>query len=258
MSWDKTDYRERSDEGSSHPTNVLEEGGRLLGLPLGEHTLSQFLRYQSELIDWNRRVNLTSITDSAGIQRRHFLDSLSCIAGAREQLQHDGCRVVDVGSGAGFPGLPLKLALPHIQLTLVEARGKRAAFLEHLIDALGLIDVTVVSERAETLGQAPSHRERYDVALARAVGSLAVVAELCLPLIRIGGRFVAPRRGDFELESMTSQPAFELLGGSQLEWVPVQIPDLDDGRGLVVSEKLATTPPRYPRRPGMAEKRPLA
>ena len=258
MSWDKIDYRERSDELSSHPTNVLEEGGRLLGLPLGEQTLSQFRRYQSELVDWNQRVNLTSITDTDGIQRRHFLDSLSCIAGARDQLQHDGCRVVDVGSGAGFPGLPIKLALPHIQLTLIETRGKRAAFLEHLVDTLGVIGVTVIAERAETLGQAALHREHYDVALARAVGSLAVVAELCLPLIAIGGRFVAPRRGDFEQESMATQPAFDLLGGSQLEWVPVQIPDLDDGRGLVVSEKVAATPSRYPRRAGMPEKRPLA
>jgi 16S rRNA (guanine527-N7)-methyltransferase len=257
MSWDKTDYRERSDEPSSHPTNVLEEGGRLLGISLGEHTLSQFHRYQCELIDWNQRVNLTSITDPDGIVRKHFLDSLSCIAGAREHLQRDGCRVVDVGSGAGFPGLPIKLALPHIQLTLVETRGKRAAFLEHLIDTLGVIGVTVISERAETLGQAASHREHYDVGLARAVGSLGVVAELCLPLIRLGGRFVAPRRGDFELESMAAQPAFDILGGSQLEWLPVHVPDLDDGRGLVISEKIATTPTRYPRRPGMPEKRPL-
>jgi 16S rRNA (guanine527-N7)-methyltransferase len=258
MSWDKHHYSERSDEPSSHASNTLSEGGQLLGIQLGDHVLSQFARYQQELIDWNQRLNLTSITDPEEIQRRHFLDSLSCIAGASQHLKRNGCRVVDVGSGAGFPGLPIKLALPHIQLTLIETRGKRASFLEHLIDALGVTGVAVIAARAETLGQAASYREQYDVCLARAVGALGVVAELCMPLIRIGGRFVAPRKADFELESRAAQPAFNLLGGSQLEWLPVQIRDLDDGRGLVISEKIAATPPRYPRRPGMPEKRPLA
>jgi 16S rRNA (guanine527-N7)-methyltransferase len=140
----------------------------------------------------------------------------------------------------------------------VETRGKRAAFLEHVVNVLELDGATVISERAESLGRDESHRECYDVALARAVGPLPVVAELCMPLLRIGGRCIAPRREDFASESRAAQPAFDILGGAPLEWVPVRIPDLDDGRGLVVSEKRSTTPARYPRRPGIPEKRPLA
>jgi 16S rRNA (guanine527-N7)-methyltransferase len=166
--------------------------------------------------------------------------------------------MVDVGSGAGFPGIPLKIALPHVQLTLVETRGKRAAFLQHIIDELEIEGATVIRERAEVLGQDLAHRERYDVALARALGPLPLVAELCMPLLQLGGRCIGPRREDFETESKLAQPAFDLLGSSTLMWVLVHIPGLDDGRGLVVAEKQTPTPARFPRRPGIPGKRPLA
>jgi 16S rRNA (guanine527-N7)-methyltransferase len=258
MSWDTNHYRDRFDEPSTSAVPALDSGARLLGVSLSTQTLAQFERFQRELIDWNQRINLTSITSPAEIERRHFLDSLSCIAGAPALFGRSECVVVDIGSGAGFPGLPIKLALPHVKLTLVETRGKRATFLRHLIDVLEIDGATVISDRAEVLGQDTAHRERYDVALARALGSLVLVAELCMPLVRIGGRCVAPRREDFETESKTAQPAFDQLGGSDLEWVPVIIPGLDDGRGLVVSEKQSATPARFPRRPGIPEKRPLA
>jgi 16S rRNA (guanine527-N7)-methyltransferase len=258
MSWDTKHYRDRSDSPSSSSVGELVHGARLLGVSLGPRTLAQFERFQVELIEWSGRVNLTSITVPEEIQRRHFLDSLSCITGAPELFARDRCRIVDIGSGAGFPGVPIKLALPRVQLTLVETRGKRAAFLRHLIDLLEIDGAAVISDRAEVLGHDSAHREQYDVALARALGPLAVVAELCMPLLRVGGRCIAPRREDFESASTGAQPAFNLVGGSDLEWIPVRIPHLEDGRGLVVSEKRSSTPERFPRRPGIPVKRPLA
>src|SRR5574341_109844 len=170
MSWDTNHYKDRSDGHSSNPERILESGSARLGISLSAHMLAQFERYQYELLEWNARVNLTSITEPEDIQRRHFLDSLSCIAGAPHHFSQAGCTIIDIGSGAGFPGIPLKLALPHVQLALVETRGKRAAFLQHVIDVLEIDRTVVIRERAETLGQDPIHRERYDVALARALG----------------------------------------------------------------------------------------
>lgn len=257
MSWNTEHYRERSDEPSTYAA-LLKSDALELGISLSDRMLGQLERYQQELIDWNERVNLTSITSPDEIQRRHFLDSLSCLAGAPEHFRRAGCSIVDVGSGAGFPGLPLKIALPHVQLTLLETRGKRAAFLTHILDEIGIEGAVVIRERAEVLGQEPSHRERYDVALARALGPLPLVAELCMPLLRLGGQCIASRREDFETASKAAQPAFDLLGGSNLTWVPVHIPGLDDGRGLVIAEKQSHTPTRFPRRPGIPGKRPLA
>jgi 16S rRNA (guanine527-N7)-methyltransferase len=257
MSRDKNHYKDRPDEPSSIPTKSWVEGAETIGIPVENHTLEKFGRYQNELIEWNERVNLTSITSPGEIQRRHFLDSLSCIAGARDLLALPGCNVVDIGSGAGFPGLPLALVMPHLRVTLVETRGKRATFLRHLLDVLEIENVTVISERAEILGHDIAHRERYDVTVARALGPLPLIAELCMPLARIGGRCIAPRREDFKSESVLAQPAFDLVGGSALQWIPVNLPELDDGRGLVIAEKVSPTPDRFPRRPGMPAKRPL-
>jgi 16S rRNA (guanine527-N7)-methyltransferase len=257
MSWNTEHYRERSEEPSTYAVHLKSEALEL-GISLSDRMLGQLERYQQELIDWNRRVNLTSITSPDEIQRRHFLDSLSCIGGAPEHFRRAACSIVDVGSGAGFPGIPLKIALPHMQLTLLETRGKRAAFLRHLIEELEIERAVVIRERAEVFGQDPAHREHYDVALARALGPLPLVAELCMPLLRLGGRCIAPRREDFETESKLAQPAFDLLGGSTLRWVPVHIPGLNDGRGLVVAEKETPTPGRFPRRPGIPGKRPLS
>ena len=258
MFWDTKHYREHSDSPSSYPMEILESGAAQLNIALTADMLAQFERYQRELIAWNERVNLTSITDPREIQRRHFLDSLSCIVGAPQHFARPGCAIADIGSGAGFPGIPLKLALSHLELTLVETRGKRVTFLRHLVNVLNIEGVTVISDRAETLGQDAAHRERYDVVLARALGPLAMVAELCMPLLQLKGRCIAPRREDFETESKMAQTAFDLTGGSALEWIPVHVPGLDDGRGLVVSEIHSATPARFPRRPGIPAKRPLA
>jgi 16S rRNA (guanine527-N7)-methyltransferase len=240
---------------------TLRAGAAALGLPLDDAQIAAFARYAAGLIAANRRVNLTSIVEPAAVETRHFLDSLTC---ALPLLARWGgpaalppLRCVDVGSGGGLPGLALKLALPALQMTLVEATGKKAAILLELVDALGLGDVQVYAERAETLAQRPGERETYDVALARALAPLAPLLELTLPFVRVGGLLVAPRRGDDPAARGAASAASRLLGGGPLQDWPVAVEPLRDGRVLTVVEKVGATPAAYPRRPGQPAKRPL-
>jgi 16S rRNA (guanine527-N7)-methyltransferase len=222
------------------------------GLPLSSLQLDQFAAYAAELRGWNERVNLTAITDQHGIVARHFLDSLRCA----QSWGTSPDSLVDVGAGAGFPGLPLKILRPELQLTLIESTAKKADFLRHMVDLLELANVTIVVARAEAVGRDAAHRERYDLTVARAVAELRVLAEYCLPLCRIGGRFLAPKGSQIESEAQAAQTAIELLGGRLVAIEPVQLPELDP-RSLVVVEKIAPTPARYPRAPGIPAKRPL-
>jgi len=226
----------------------------LLDIQLSQAQMDAFDLYARELVDWNQRFNLTSITDPEQIRTKHFLDSLSCWLALR---QAPPGRVIDVGTGAGFPGLPLKILQPQMQLTLVEATAKKAGFLEHMVQVLGLRDVTVLAKRAEEAGQMAEHRQAYDWAIARAVAPMAALAEYLLPLVKIGGFALAQKgRGAME-EIEAASNAIEKLGGGKIELMPVTIPDLDEERWLVVVEKVAPTPAAYPRRAGMPAKRPL-
>jgi 16S rRNA (guanine527-N7)-methyltransferase len=222
------------------------------GMPLSSTQIEQFATYAAELRRWNERVNLTAIADGTGIVTRHFLDSLRCAMSWGAEPQ----RLVDIGAGAGFPGLPLKILRPALELTLVESIAKKAAFLRHMVDTLGLTHVQIMIARAEVAGRDPEQRERYDVAVARAVADLRVLAEYCLPLCRIGGRFLAPKGAHIEDELRSAQPAITQLGGQLVAVESVELPDLEP-RTLVVIEKITATPPQYPRAPGVPAKRPL-
>ncbi len=222
------------------------------GLHLDQRQIEQFARYSAELRAWNTRVNLTAITDEREIVTRHFLDSLRC---ALSWGEHPS-RLIDVGSGAGFPALPLKILLPELHVTLVESVGKKAAFLRHIIATLDLRDVTVVTARAEVVGRDPRHREQYDVVTARAVAELAILAEYCLPFCAIGGRVLAPKGSDVDDEVARARVAIARLGGQLLNVEPVDIPGVEP-RTLVVIAKIAPTPPAYPRAVGVPVKRPL-
>lgn len=246
---------------------ALDDGARRLGLALTESQLAQFRRYYQALVAWNRRANLTAITEYGDVLVRHFLDSLT-VALAMEGLapaaggdgqgeEGRGLRLMDVGSGAGFPGVPLRLALPQLRVTLLEATGKKTAFLRHLCLALELPELEVVTGRAEETAHDPAHREVYDVAVSRGVDTLATLAEYQLPFCRMGGRAVAMKKGDIAAEVRQAQPAIALLGGRLLDVLSVPLPQLPDRRCLVVLEKVSPTPDRYPRRPGMPAKRPL-
>ena len=222
------------------------------GMPLSAAQLDQFSTYAAELRRWNERINLTAVTDEAGIITRHFLDSLRCAQSWGQAPQS----LVDIGTGAGFPGLPLKLLHPDLQLTLVESIAKKAAFLHHIVDMLGLTNVEIIIARAEAAGRDHAQRQRYDVAVARAVADLRVLAEYCLPLCRIGAHFLAPKGAQITDELQAALPAITQLGGRLLAIEPVDLPTLEP-RTLVVIEKIAATPPQYPRAPGIPAKRPL-
>ncbi len=222
------------------------------GIPLSEAQLAQFALYADTLLQWNKHVNLTAITDYKGIMVRHFLDALRCA----RSWGNAPYSLIDIGSGAGLPGLPLKLLWPSLELTLVESVRKKATFLQHMVDRLGLSAVTILTQRAEVVGRDPYHRERYDVATARAVATLNVLAEYCLPLLRLGGRFLAPKGADIAVEIDRARSAWTTLGGQLLAVEPVHLPDLEP-RTLVIVEKIAPTPLRYPRGIGMPARRPL-
>ena len=243
---------------ASHDTlpRLREAATAFLGRPLSQAELDRFVLYRDLLLDWNRGVNLTSVTDPTEVETRHFADSLS-VASAPEARLDTPVRVIDVGSGAGFPGLPLNIAYPVMALTLLESTGKKAAFLRHVVERLGLNGVSVVWGRAEDIAHREAHREAYDLVLARAVAPMAALAELTLPFCRLGGHLVAQKQGDIGPELAGAAPALEALGGRLKRRIEVSAPGLDRVRELVVVEKVASTPPRYPRRPGMPAKRPI-
>jgi 16S rRNA (guanine527-N7)-methyltransferase len=222
------------------------------GLLLDRRQLDQFATYAGELQRWNERINLTAIASEQEIVTRHFLDSLRCALswGAAPRS------LVDIGSGAGFPGVPLKILCPELRLTLIESIEKKAAFLRHMVTRLGLNEVTIIVGRAEIAGQETAHREQYDVATARAVAELRVLAEYCLPFCRVGGRFLAPKGARIEREVQDAQAAITALGGRLAAVEQVELPDVEQ-RALVIIEKIAPTPSEYPRGVGVPAKRPL-
>ena len=235
----------------------LIAGARELHIKLTDHHLIAFETCYRELMDWNRRFNLTAITDREGVLIRHFLDSLSCLKALPRKVLAAGARVIDVGTGAGFPGLPLKLVCPEIRLTLLEATGKKVTFLEPLVRVLGLGEVDVVHGRAEELGHDPAHRERYDWALARAVAEMPTLAEYLLPLVRVGSAALAQKGEGAAAEVQGADAAIVALGGRVRRLVPVELRGLAETRHLVIVDKVAATPEKYPRRPGVPAKRPI-
>jgi 16S rRNA (guanine527-N7)-methyltransferase len=249
---------------------LLREGAKSLGLTLSAGHLAQFERYYQELSAWNQRFNLTAITGYPEVQLKHFLDSLSCLLALPHAAETDGIPstvplqwgerslwCLDVGSGAGFPGLPLKIMLPEAEMTLIEATGKKVAFLRHIVGVLGLKQVQVIHGRAEDVAHLPEHRERYDVVVARAVAQMPALAEYCLPFCRPGGRLVAQKGDEAPAEAEAARGALETLGGWLVEVKPLELPGLEAARYLVVVDKVAKTPELYPRRAGIPAKRPL-
>jgi 16S rRNA (guanine527-N7)-methyltransferase len=226
----------------------------LLGVRLTRQQVKALEVYERELLDWNTRLNLTAIHNPREIRSKHFLDSLTCLLVLRDSAT---ARIIDVGTGAGFPGLVLKIVLPSMQLTLVDSVGKKADFCRHLARVLALEGVDVIQERAEVLGQNPSYRQRYDWALARAVANLSVLAEYLLPLVRVGGGMLAMKGESGPAEAHAADHAIHIFGGHLRQLVPVTLPGVAEGRYLVVADKVATTPDSYPRRTGVPAKRPL-
>lgn len=225
-----------------------------LGVELSPAQQASFDRYLSLLLNWNAHTNLTAIRDVDQIRIRHFLDSFSC---ARVTGDLNGQRLIDIGTGAGFPGVPLKILYPQLQLTLVDSVGKKTRFLEALVTELGLDDIMIINERAETVGQDAAHREQYDWAVARSVAELRILVELLLPLCHVGGHALAMKSGDVDSEIAAAEKAINALGGGDLHTTPVNLPATEATHYLVVIPKVGPTDEGFPRRPGMPAKRPL-
>jgi 16S rRNA (guanine527-N7)-methyltransferase len=228
-------------------------GASHLELSLTNEQLEKFEIYYRELIEWNKGINLTAITDYEEVQVKHFLDSLTVLAA----VNLDGLKVIDVGTGAGFPGIPLKITHPGMALTLLEATAKKIKFLKHLVMELGLEKVAITTGRAEETAHDDRYREKFDIVLARAVAVLPTLAELTLPFCKIGGCCIVQKKGDIGGEIRLSAKAIETMGGHLREVKTVVLEGLNDDRYLVIIDKVQATPPRYPRRPGVPAKKPI-
>jgi 16S rRNA (guanine527-N7)-methyltransferase len=234
--------------------NLAHQAQSLFNVHITGRQVMALITYEKELIEWNHKFNLTAIRDSDSIRTKHFLDSLSCVL-AWKAAPPD--HLIDVGTGAGFPGIPLKILYPNLKLTLVESVGKKAMFCQHIVRVLGLEHVNVIQTRAEVLGQDPQHREKYDWAVARAVANLNVLSEYLIPLVKIGGMALAQKGESGPAEAQSAEKAMGLLGGKLKQLIPVNLPGVADDRYLVVMEKVVATPPKYPRKPGIPMKQPL-
>ena len=233
---------------------LAQDAAALLGIRLSPRQISCFERYEKELLEWNARFNLTAIRETEGIRAKHFLDSLTCTLAWRDTPPTS---LIDIGTGAGFPGIPLKILYPGLSLVLVESVGKKAEFCRHVAATLGLDRVEVIQSRAEEVGQMAKFRERFDWAAARAVANLPILAEYLLPLVRVGGGMLAQKGESGPAEAHASERAIRLLGGRMRQLIKVDLPGVAEERYLVVIDKVAATPPNYPRRVGIPTKKPL-
>ncbi len=249
----------------------LRKGACKLQIPLSEEQVEMFSIYSRELRAWNKKFNLTAVSSSEGIQTKHFLDSLSLLIPLASLLSSEAkgtpeaynrlfkrkLRAIDVGTGPGFPGLVLKIMWPALELSLVEATGKKVQFLQHIIRVLGIEGATAYHARAEEIGHDERHRESYDLVVARAVAVLPVLAEYLLPLAKVNGLVLAMKGPSASEEVLESETAIRILGGAIQKVIDVEVPLLAEDRRIVVIRKIAETPKAYPRRPGIPQKRPL-
>jgi len=233
---------------------LSQEAFALFGIRLNKKQIAALQIYTRELLEWNRKFNLSAIRDEAGIHTKHFLDSFSCVLAWNNTPP---TRLIDIGTGAGFPGLPLKIFYPRLQLALVESVGKKANFCRHVVEILKLTDVEVLQMRAEDVGQLVAHREKYDWAVARAVARLPVLAEYLLPLVQVGGSMLAQKGESGPAEAHAAEGVIKLLGGHIRQLLPVTLPGVVEDRYLVLVDKVAASPPGYPRKPGIPSKTPL-
>jgi len=233
---------------------LVHEAQALYNIHITGRQVMSLIRYEKELIEWNQKFNLTAIREVESIRVKHFLDSFSCVLAWGGNPPNS---LIDVGTGAGFPGLALKILYPHMKLTLVESVGKKAMFCQHIVTTLGLENVNVVKARAEEVGQDHHHREKYDWAIARAVAQLNVLSEYLIPLLRMGGTMLAQKGETGPAEAQSAEQAMKVLGGSLRQLIRVELPGVVDERYLILIDKVAATPHIYPRKPGMPGKNPL-
>lgn len=234
--------------------NVLTEKVKELSIVLNDKQIQQFEQYYNILVEWNKVMNLTAITEYEEVVEKHFLDSLTIVNAIHVKKIET---LTDVGTGAGFPGIPLKIAFPHLKVTLLDSLNKRIKFLNEVINLLELNDIKAIHGRAEDYAKQAEYREQYDICVSRAVANLATLSEYCLPYVKVDGLFVPYKSGEIDEELKSSEKAVSILGGKVEEVVKFQLPGTDIGRSFVKIHKIKETKKKYPRKAGMPTKEPL-
>ncbi len=238
----------------NYDTSQFEKDIQEMGIALSEKQIEQFLRYYEMLVEWNEVMNLTAITEYEDVMKKHFVDSISLIKGYDIS---QNATVIDVGTGAGFPGLALKIAYPNLQVTLLDSLNKRIQFLNAVIEELQLTGVETVHGRAEDYAKPAKLRESFDLCVSRAVANLSTLSEYCLPFVKVGGQFISYKSEKITEEMASAENAIRLLGGKVKNQVEFQLPDSDIYRNLFIIEKIKETPKKFPRKAGLPSKEPL-
>ncbi|MCM0647024.1 16S rRNA (guanine(527)-N(7))-methyltransferase RsmG [Clostridium swellfunianum] len=234
--------------------DILNEACRNEGLSFDEQKYNQFIRYKDMVKEWNEKINLTAITEDEEIIKKHFIDSIKALKSTELK---NAKKIIDVGTGAGFPGIPLKIVIPELEVVLLDSLNKRVNFLNEVINSLGLKNITAVHGRAEDFAANPSYREKFDAAVSRAVANLAVLSEFCIPFVKVNGYFIALKGPAVEEEIKAGTKAVETLGGTIKDVIEVQVEGTDLNHNLVVVKKVKNTPKSYPRKAGTAAKKPI-
>ena len=233
----------------------FDEKLKELNITLSETQQEQFYHFYELLVEWNKVMNLTGITEYEEVNEKHFIDSLSIV---KVLDMNKVSTVIDVGTGAGFPGIPLKIAFPHLKVTLLDSLNKRIKYLDTVINELGLKDIHAIHGRAEEYARKEEYREKYDLAVSRAVANLSTLSEYCVPYVKVGGMFVPYKSGEIDKEVKTAQMAIKVLGGKQTEVVKFTLPGSDINRSFVKIQKVKSTGKKFPRKAGLPTKEPIS
>ena len=234
--------------------DILKQGIEDFGLEANETVLNNFQKYRELLVEWNQKMNLTGIEDEKEVFIKHFLDSISTVTNGYVQKEMS---LIDVGTGAGFPGLPLKICLPELKVTLLDSLNKRINFLQEVAKEIQIDDIEFIHGRAEDFGKKDEYREQFDIATARAVAGLPVLMEFCVPFIKVGGYFVCLKGPNANLELEESKKAMEVLGVEYIEKIDIKLPEVDLHHNILVFKKTNNTPSKYPRKAGKVSKNPI-
>ncbi|UDN61965.1 16S rRNA (guanine(527)-N(7))-methyltransferase RsmG [Clostridioides sp. ES-W-0016-02] len=233
---------------------LLENGIKNFNIDTNDDMLQKFKTYRDILVDWNQKMNLTGIEDEKEVYIKHFLDSISAV---KNGYIKNGMSIIDVGTGAGFPGIPLKICLEELELTLLDSLNKRISFLEEVARALELEGIKFIHGRAEDFGKDEKYREKYDIATARAVAGLPILMEFCVPFVKVGGYFICLKGPNANLELEESKKAIDILGLEFVEKIDVELPEIDLNHNILVFKKIHETPVKYPRKAGKPAKNPI-
>jgi 16S rRNA (guanine527-N7)-methyltransferase len=233
---------------------VLINGMKELGVDATQETVERLIAFMKIMLEWNEKVNLTAITEEREVFIKHFLDSVTCLSTGYIK---EGMSVIDVGTGAGFPGVPLKILMDNLKMTLLDSLNKRVIYLNEAAKMLNLRDTKVMHARAEEAGSSKEHREVYDIVLSRAVASMSVLCEYCLPFAKVGGFFLCQKGPDIKDEMKEADAAIRIMGGKVREVKEYLLPFSDIKHNIIIIEKIAATPTKYPRKPGKPAANPI-